>query len=59
MMFFTIIYIHKEKIEGPENDDATRKSHVHIDWVRDLGLLMCKEDPPNMYKIEFAKETAK
>jgi hypothetical protein len=41
-------FMHKEQIEGPENDHATRKSHEHIDWVRALGLLLCKEDQLNV-----------
>jgi hypothetical protein len=34
-----------------KNDQATRKSPGHITWVRVFNFFMCKEDPPNMYKI--------
>jgi hypothetical protein len=49
----------KEQIESPENDHATRKSHGHIDSVRASGFLICKTDPPNLYKFESAKESDK
>jgi phosphorylcholine metabolism protein LicD len=31
-----------------------RKSPGHVPWVRALSLIMCKEDPLKLYKIEFA-----
>jgi hypothetical protein len=36
-----------------KNDQAMRKSPGHITWVRALGLIMFKEDPPKLYKIKF------
>jgi hypothetical protein len=53
-MFFSEIYIEKEQIGGAKNDQATRKSPGHITWVRALGLIIFKEDPSKLYKIEFA-----
>jgi hypothetical protein len=54
IMFFSEIYIGKEQIAGPNNDQAARKSPGHIAWVRALGLMICEEDPPKLYTIEFA-----
>jgi hypothetical protein len=31
-----------------------RKSAGHVSWVRALSLIMWKEDPLKLYKIEFA-----
>jgi hypothetical protein len=53
------IYIEKEQIAGPKKDNAMRKSHGHISWVRARGFILCKEDPPNLYKIESALESDK
>ena len=36
-----------------------RKYPGDITWVRALCLLMCKEDPLKLYKIEFALELVK
>jgi hypothetical protein len=33
-----------------------RKSAGHVSWVRALSLIMWKEDPLKLYKIEFATE---
>jgi hypothetical protein len=46
-------------VAGAKNDQATRKSPRNINWVRALGLFMCKEDPFKLYKIEFALEKVK
>jgi hypothetical protein len=59
MMFFPKNYIEKEQIAVAKNDQATRKSPGHITWVRTLCLFMRKEDPPKLYKIEFALELVK
>jgi hypothetical protein len=59
MMFFPEIYIEKEQITGVKNDQATRKYPGHITWVRALSLFICKEDPLQLYKIEFALELVK
>jgi hypothetical protein len=48
MVPFTIIYIHKEQMDGPENDHASQKSHEHSYWIRLLVLIMCKEDRLNL-----------
>jgi hypothetical protein len=48
---FYTIYIQEELIAGPKNDHAMRKTPGHISWVTAWGLLLCKEDPPNVYKI--------
>ena len=49
-----IIYIEKEQIAETKNEHATRKSLGPIAWFRALGFILCKEYPPNLYKIEFA-----
>jgi hypothetical protein len=56
MVFFTIVYIQKEQVDGLKNDHDMRKFYGHIDKVRTLGLIMCKKDTPNLYKIKAAKE---
>jgi hypothetical protein len=38
---------------------AMRKSPGHISLVRALAFILCKEDPPNFYKIESALESDK
>jgi hypothetical protein len=44
----------KEQITVYKNDQAMRKSHGHITWIRASGLKMFKEDPPKLYLIDFA-----
>jgi hypothetical protein len=56
---FSEIYIEKEQIKVHKNDQATQKYPGHITWVTTLGLLMFEEDPPKLYKIEFALELVK
>jgi hypothetical protein len=51
------LYIQKEEIFGPENDHTMRKSPANISWVRAFSLILYKEDPPNLYKIESAYES--
>jgi hypothetical protein len=34
-----------------EKDNTNRKYSGHIAWVRELGLILCKEDLPDKYKI--------
>jgi hypothetical protein len=36
-----------------------RKSPGHVSWVRALSLIMLKEDPLELYKIDFALELVK
>jgi hypothetical protein len=36
-----------------------RKSPGYISWLRVFGFILCKEDPPNLYKIEPALESEK
>jgi hypothetical protein len=49
----------ERKKDGPDTDHATRKSHghKHVDWVMDLGFIMCKKKHPNLYKIKLQKNT--
>jgi hypothetical protein len=54
LIFISEIYIEKEQMAGAKNDQAARKSPGHITLVRALGLIMFKEDPPKLYKIELA-----
>jgi hypothetical protein len=53
------LYIQKEQMPGTKNNHATRKSPRHIAWVRALDLILCKQNPPNLYKIESAFESDK
>jgi hypothetical protein len=57
--FLSENYIRKDKSVVQKNDQAERKSPGHIILVRALGLNMCKEVPPKLYKIEFAFELTK
>jgi hypothetical protein len=59
MVHFTRIYKQNEHIDGPDNDHPTWKSRGHFDWIWALSFIMCKKDPPNLYKIESAKESDK
>jgi hypothetical protein len=55
MVFFKkkyALYIEKEQNAGRKNDHAVRKFPRHIVWVKSLVLILCKEDPPKMYKNE-------
>jgi tellurite resistance-related uncharacterized protein len=54
---FYAFYIQKEQIAGAKNDHATRKSPGNILCVRALLLILSKENPPKMYKIQFATES--
>jgi hypothetical protein len=54
-----VIFIDKEQIDNQENANTTRKPHGHIDRVRAFGFIMGKEDYPNLYKFESAKELGK
>jgi hypothetical protein len=54
MVSFSIIYTEKEQIAGPKNDHAMRKAPEYISSVKDLGFILCKKDPPNLYKLESA-----
>jgi hypothetical protein len=56
MVYFTKNYIDKEQIAGTNNGHATRKFPDNIVWVRALLLILCKEDPPKLYKTELAME---
>jgi hypothetical protein len=59
MFFFPEIYIETEQIACAKNDQATRKSPGNVLWFRALSLLMSKEDPLKLYKIEYASELVK
>jgi hypothetical protein len=59
MVYFTKIYIDKEQIACSKNGHATRKSSGNIVSVRALVLILFKEDPPKLYKNEFATESDK
>jgi hypothetical protein len=39
-----------EQNTGPKNDNAMRKCPGHTFWVRVLAFILCKEDPPKLYK---------
>jgi hypothetical protein len=54
-----VLYIQKEQIAGTQNDNVMRKSPGRIAWFRALGLIFCKEDHPNRYKIGTALESEK
>jgi hypothetical protein len=54
LLFFSKTYIEKEQIAVQTNDQATRKSPGYITWVRALCLILFKEIPSKLYKIEFA-----
>jgi hypothetical protein len=58
-MFSSEIYIEKEQIASAKNNQALRKSPGHVPRVRDLKLITCKEDPPQLYKINFVTEWVK
>jgi hypothetical protein len=57
MVLFYTIYIQKEQFAVTKNDHATRKSKGHISFFRAIRFILCKEDPPKLYKIEFALES--
>jgi hypothetical protein len=54
---FNTIYKDKEKIAVHKNGYDMRKSPGYSVWVRALVLILYKEDPAKMYKIEFATES--
>ena len=63
MVFLRKFNVHftqwRKQVAGPKNGHATRKSPGNIIWVTALVLILCKEDPPKLYKNEFATESNK
>jgi hypothetical protein len=57
MVYFKILYIDKEQLAGSKNGQAMRKFPGIIVSFRAFLLILFTEDPPKLYKNEFATES--